>query len=422
MIKRRYELPTCSLEVWAERSPLSAWQSQIVAQNLRFRLRIGLTQGLRTIKGNQQQIASLIESVTTYCDRWLQQEYIDRLEHTINIPHHSQLQLSTLQLFDLQESLELCSRDLVILPELIIEVRPLNLNWLKLVAAAIAILGASIGAIHLGSREQPSLQIASTPEPPAPEIAPPVVSGDRAIPSLPSSPPKTSTTQRQNIQLHSQPDASSPSNNQPTQAQPPSITKAPAPLPQLTKPEPSLELNPEINPPAPKVVPETMQAPSPSPDAATSEASRSFGNSTMSNDSSAISGATASPAPSGNAANRTTASKLSTAAPQIQEQPEQTVSVRISIQPQLPNSSQVSLQKYIKDFLQQSPLKGYSSISMDLEILGDRIIAVKIIEAIGDRPSSPSADSQISQLQQALIQWRSPISLSRTQVRLNIRN
>ena len=66
-LSRRYELPTWLLEVWTERSPLSDWQSQIVAQNLHFRLR--LAQGQRVIKGNQQQITNLIEAVTTYCDR-----------------------------------------------------------------------------------------------------------------------------------------------------------------------------------------------------------------------------------------------------------------------------------------------------------------------------------------------------------------
>ena len=68
-LSRRYELPTCLLEVWTERSPLSDWQPQIVAQNLRFRLQ--LAYGKKIIKGNQQQITNLIEAVTIYCDRWL---------------------------------------------------------------------------------------------------------------------------------------------------------------------------------------------------------------------------------------------------------------------------------------------------------------------------------------------------------------
>ena len=158
-LNRRYELPTCLLEVWTERSPLSDWQSQIVAQNLCFRLQLAH----RAIKGNQQQIINLIEAVTIYCDRWLAQDEFDTLDHAIAVPQLSKLKLSTLQLFDLYESLELCANELVILPNVVLEVRHLSPNWLKLMASAIAIIGISIGTIRLISREQPSYQIASSP-------------------------------------------------------------------------------------------------------------------------------------------------------------------------------------------------------------------------------------------------------------------
>ena len=163
-LSRRYELPTCLLEVWTERSPLSDWQSQTVAQNLSFRLQ--LTHGKKIIKGNQQQILNLIEGVTAYCDRWLAQDDFETLDHAIAVPKLPKLQLSTLQLFDLYESLELCTNEFVILPNLVLEVRRLNLNWLKIVAGAIAVVGVSIGMIRLISPpfgEQPSYQIASTP-------------------------------------------------------------------------------------------------------------------------------------------------------------------------------------------------------------------------------------------------------------------
>ena len=68
-----------------------------------------------------------------------------------------------MQLFDLYESLELCANELVILPNVVLEVRHLSPNWLKLMASAIAIIGISIGTIRLISREQPSYQIASSP-------------------------------------------------------------------------------------------------------------------------------------------------------------------------------------------------------------------------------------------------------------------
>jgi len=163
-LSRRYELPTCLLEVWTERSPLSDWQSQVVAQNLHFRLQ--LAHSKKIIKGNQQQIANLIEVVTAYCDRWLGQDDFASLNHEIAVPKLSKLHLSTLQLFDLYESLELCADEFVILPNLVLEVRRLNPNWLKIVTGAIAIIGFSIGMIRLISSpfgEQSNYQIASNP-------------------------------------------------------------------------------------------------------------------------------------------------------------------------------------------------------------------------------------------------------------------
>jgi hypothetical protein len=175
-LSRRYELPTCLLEVRTERSPLSEWQSQIVAQNLHFRLQ--LANGKKIIKGNQQQITNLIEAVTIYCDRWLAQDDFDSLDHAIAVPKLSKIKLSTLQLFDLYESLELCANEFVILPNLVLEVRRLSPNWLKVMAGAITIVGISIGTVRLIFREQPSYQIASTPAASSPDKAsiPPLAS------------------------------------------------------------------------------------------------------------------------------------------------------------------------------------------------------------------------------------------------------
>ena len=172
-VSRRYELPTCLLEIWTERSPLSEWQSQIVAQNLRFRLELSASK--KIIKGNQQQITNLIEAVTTYCDRWLAQDDFASLDHAIAVPQLSKIKLSTLQLFDLYESLELCANEFVILPNVLLEVRRITPNWLKVMAATIAIVGVSIGTIRMISREQPNYQVASTPAASSPEIAPKIV-------------------------------------------------------------------------------------------------------------------------------------------------------------------------------------------------------------------------------------------------------
>ncbi|MFM7888179.1 MAG: after-VIT domain-containing protein, partial [Pseudanabaena sp.] len=151
-------------------------------QNLHFRLQ--LAHSRKAIKGNQQQIANLIEAVTSYCDRWLAQDDFETLDHVIEVPKLSKLKLTTLQLFDLYESIELCANEFVILPNVSLEVRRLNLNWLKIMAGAIAIVGVSIGTIrliYLPSGEQPSYQIAATPNavPPEQAAAPPAVRSDQ---------------------------------------------------------------------------------------------------------------------------------------------------------------------------------------------------------------------------------------------------
>ncbi|MFM7603364.1 MAG: after-VIT domain-containing protein [Pseudanabaena sp.] len=207
-LSRRYELPTCLLEVWTERSPLSDWQSQIVAQNLQFRLQ--LAHSKKVIKGNQQQITNLIEIVTAYCDRWLAQDDLATLNHAITVPRLPKLQLSTLQLFDLYESLERCSNEFVILPNLVLEVRRLNPNWLKIVAGAIAIVGVSIGTIRLISPpfgEQPSYQIASTPAASDPE----------KISTIPPSPPAAISQDQEasRAKVDSAPKSANPINPQP---------------------------------------------------------------------------------------------------------------------------------------------------------------------------------------------------------------
>jgi hypothetical protein len=404
-LSRRYELPTCLLEVWTERSPLSDWQSQIVAQNLRFRLQ--LAHSKKVIKGNQQQITNLIEGVTTYCDRWLAQDDFETLDHAIAVPKLPKLQLSTIQLFDLYESLELCSNEFVILPNLVLEVRRLHPNWLKIVAGAIAIAGVSIGTIRLVSSpfgEQPSYQIASTPAAADPE----------KVSIIPSAPP-AATSQDQAAsplkpdlnpsQSAASPNAAASSRPQSPQA----INRDRHNLERAEKvaiaPEPSVSSNiskssnrqrmednlgsivgkTEASPsePARRLEPpniDTLSQPAPM----TTEAAKQ--------------------APSAPPAKLTSPA---TTAPADYENKVDVTNIKVlQIQSELPSDITSSLVSYIQT--QQITISATGTITFNLEISGDRISSIAT-----DRQGSLLKDTKaIAELEKLILEWRSPTPIN----------
>ena len=416
-LSRRYELPTCLLEVWTERSPLSDWQSQIVAQNLRFRLR--LAQGQRVIKGNQQQIANLIEAVTTYCDRWLAQDDFDTLDHAIAVPKLSKLKLSTLQLFDLYESLELCANEFVILPNVVLEVRRLNPNWLKILAGAIAIIGISIGTIRLISREQPNYQLASSPTSASPKST--TLTPERAyIPRSPSSESRAETNSK--------------------------ITASP--IPEI-KPEQQISPTPSQSPPSinPERTDKVAIAPesnSISTDNLNSDRQRatnnapavsdgitagrdSFSNSSTNSPQSSRRLETAGkdssqPAPSIAEASKPSPSSSSAkiALPSaVLRVPNAEIATTtnisnikvLQIQSELPSDITTSLVRYIQTQHVTTSVKG--TIALNMEISGDRILSIST-----DTQSSTLKDNNaIAELESLILKWRSPNSVT-GQIRL----
>ena len=413
-LSRRYELPTCLLEVWTERSPLSDWQSQIVAQNLRFRLR--LAQGQRVIKGNQQQITNLIEAVTTYCDRWLAQDDFDTLDHAIAVPKLSKLKLSTLQLFDLYESLELCANEFVILPNVVLEVRRLNPNWLKIIAGAIAIIGISIGTIRLISREQPNYQLASSPTSASPKST--TLTPERAyIPRSPSSESRAETNSK--------------------------ITASP--IPEI-KPEQQISPTPSQSPPSinPERTDKVAIAPesnSISTDNLNSDRQRatnnapavsdgitagrdSFGNSSTNSPQSSRRLETAGkdssqPAPSIAEASKPSPSSSSAkiALPSAvlrvpNAEIATTTNIKVlQIQSELPSDITTSLVRYIQTQHVTTSVKG--TIALNMEISGDRILSIST-----DTQSSTLKDNNaIAELESLILKWRSPNSVT-GQIRL----
>ncbi|MBN3909989.1 MAG: DUF4335 domain-containing protein [Nostoc sp. NMS1] len=74
---RRYTPPTCTLEVFAQSSPLSRWMGKTVLKHLSFELRFDdprLPEEHRIpIRGDREQLEALCDAVTNYVQQFLQQ-------------------------------------------------------------------------------------------------------------------------------------------------------------------------------------------------------------------------------------------------------------------------------------------------------------------------------------------------------------
>ena len=74
---RRYTPPTCTLEVFAQSSPLSRWMGKTVLKHLSFELRFDdprLPEEQRVpIRGDREQLEALCDAVTNYVQQFLQQ-------------------------------------------------------------------------------------------------------------------------------------------------------------------------------------------------------------------------------------------------------------------------------------------------------------------------------------------------------------
>ncbi|PZU93023.1 MAG: hypothetical protein DCE90_17225 [Pseudanabaena sp.] len=406
ILNRRYELPNCLLEIWTERSPLSEWQSQVVAQNLKFYLQLG--EGGKVIKGNQQQISCLIEAVTTYCDRWLAQDKFDSLTHKISIPKSSKLnlstlRLSTLQLFDLYEGLELCTREFVILPSIVLEVRRISPNWLKIAASILAIAGVSFGAIRLVSRDQTSYQIAQPTSVSAPEItalSPSPQIQEKIPPTSLSSPP---ASPKANAQAGGSPSAN--------------VSEVPSPEGEKNIPEAKQQAGEQARKEVIAIAPQMSQPPSkPStlrqrandsnnldaPAAATLEApSQEAGN--------------PEPAPAESAKLSPASPSMRSSAPAaipsapIGESTSGSISSKfasikpIEVKSSLPSQVFTDLTEYIQS--QQITSSSQGTVSFEIELVGQEVVKVNL-----NSEKSNLADTKAVQtLQKLIMKWRSPI-------------
>lgn len=193
---RRYTPPTCTLEIWAKRSPLSLWSDRDLVKDLRFVLhfddpRLPEDRQL-TIKGDRTQLQQLCDLVTGYIQNTLLQPslatsltvetiaphlspmgdnlpaetdaperdnitafpipptlqpkgllahefYVGSLEV---VPSVSSIQLGVSQLFDLADALEQFSTDIEVLPALNkAKKRKATIVWASTAAAAILAVG-----------------------------------------------------------------------------------------------------------------------------------------------------------------------------------------------------------------------------------------------------------------------------------------
>ena len=406
ILSRRYELQTCLLEVWTERSPLSDWQSQIVSQNLRFRLQ--LAHGKKIIKVNQQQIINLIEAVTIYCDRWLAQDDLDTLDHAIAVPKLSKLKLSTLQLFDLYESLELCANEFVILPNVVLEVRRLNPNWLKIVAAAIAIIGVSIGTIRLVSHEQPSYQIASSPNDFSPEKAsiPPSANSESKTESSPESSskvaPSPKSSNQPNLSISESKPNSAPlpsSQDLNREAKSRERTEKDAIAPESRNPninQNNINSNSDrqrITDNRPSVSDRITSGSSASPQ----QSRRLESPNKDASPTAPVIAEAAKPSPSAPSAKISVPSAASRSV-----DADTTTNIKVlQIQSELPSDITTSLARYIQTLRIATSATG--AIALDLQISGDRIVNISI-----DNQGSTLKDSKaIAELESLILKWRS---------------
>jgi Domain of unknown function (DUF4335) len=191
---RRYTPPTCTLEIWAENSPLSRWTDQTIIKNLKFRLQFDdprLSEERKIlIQGDYQKLELLSNIVTTYVQKLLQQSAEDfsinlldtnnanteselqdtassvlstqtsfntqipqtkiYLEASSNLTHklfmsdlaEQVIELTLLQLFDLATALDEYSSDLTALPTANNQSVSISLPQWSPIAAVLVIAGA----------------------------------------------------------------------------------------------------------------------------------------------------------------------------------------------------------------------------------------------------------------------------------------
>ncbi|MCW6037841.1 DUF4335 domain-containing protein, partial [Spirulina subsalsa FACHB-351] len=220
-IKRRYAPPTCTLEIWATRSPLSKFQKRPIVKNLQFQLRFDDPRRMQDeqiiLKGDRQQLDLLCDTVTTYIQNILLPAPVPAalraapsspaptplnpsqlpflrpqglLQHelflgTLLSPSTS-VPLSTTQLFDLGTVLDQYQAEIDLLPRLSSSSSTIVPAWAKTAAFLIIASGVTM-TLYLNQQAEQQRQTSIS----IPELQdlnrPPI--GVETLPSLPDAPP-----------------------------------------------------------------------------------------------------------------------------------------------------------------------------------------------------------------------------------------
>ena len=105
-IIRRFTPPTCTLEIWGKKSPLSRWAKKTIVKNIRFKLSFDDPRNLDaepiTITGDRNKLEQLYDTVLSYTEDFLEQSFINR-SFSSTATNHNQLVSSTQPYLSSQE-------------------------------------------------------------------------------------------------------------------------------------------------------------------------------------------------------------------------------------------------------------------------------------------------------------------------------
>ncbi|MGF1541440.1 MAG: DUF4335 domain-containing protein [Pleurocapsa sp.] len=210
---RRFTPPTCTLEIKANNSPLSRWTNRGVFNNLRFQLsfddpKIPKEEQI-AISGDRTQLEQLYDAVIDYVQYFLHQSFTINLSkekltpsdrpylETQELVNHllclgslangdaTNIQLSSVQLFDLVTALEEYHTQVVALPDLNpAKSRHLLPIWGGIAATTILAIALTTAGIQL-SRQKTSDSVISTAKPESQETIPQL--DDLVSPQVPKS-------------------------------------------------------------------------------------------------------------------------------------------------------------------------------------------------------------------------------------------
>ena len=197
---RRYTPPTCTLEIWGKRSPLSLWAGRNLLKDVGFQLYLDDPRQTEreplVIKGSSYQLQSLCDVVSNYTQNLLQfrenmtspiqeltQHQLSLDSLALSTPPET-LNLSITQLFDLANALDEYSQESAVLPKLDKSLpRKALLTWSATAAALILAFGLPLGVRYW--QQTQLARIAKNTLPPVPRNINPE---SLEIPSVPLPP------------------------------------------------------------------------------------------------------------------------------------------------------------------------------------------------------------------------------------------